>query len=159
MTHRVYVENAQSERRVSEKMLTIIRKTVREALDFMQIGFPCEVDIKIVSKEEIRQLNAEFRDTDEPTDVLSFPSGEYDEEIIENLGKNEALFLGDMALCPDKAYVQAAQAKHTPTKEITVLVAHSVLHLLGYDHYDPDEEKEMFALQEQISENVIKRLK
>ncbi|MBO5299286.1 MAG: rRNA maturation RNase YbeY, partial [Clostridia bacterium] len=82
-------------------------------------------------------------------DVLSFPSGEYEPGDEPELGRNERLFLGDMAICVDIAYKQAYPG-HTPRMEIELLTAHSVLHLLGLDHRNKKEEKDMFSKQEAI---------
>lgn len=149
MNTRTYIDNAQDERPVGPKTLAGIRRTVVNTLEYMGIDFPCEVSVKLVSREEIKQLNNDFRGIDEPTDVLSFPSGEYEPGDEPELGRNERLFLGDMAICVDIAYKQAYPG-HTPRMEIELLTAHSVLHLLGLDHRNKKEEKDMFSKQEAI---------
>ena len=149
MNTRTYIDNAQSDRPVSAKTLAGIRRTVLNTLQYMNIDFPCEVSIKLVSPDEIRQLNKDFRCVDAPTDVLSFPSGEYEPGVEPKIGKNQRLFLGDMAICVDIAYKQSYSG-HSPRMEIELLTAHSVLHLLGLDHRNKKEEKNMFAKQEAI---------
>lgn len=149
MKTRTYIDNAQQDRAVGPKTLAGIRRTVVNTLTYMNIDFPCEVSIKLVSQEEIKQLNKTFRGIDEPTDVLSFPSGEYFPGDVPELKKNERLFLGDMAICVDIAYKQAYKG-HTPRMELELLTAHSVLHLLGLDHRNKKEEKDMFSKQEAV---------
>jgi len=151
MTVRTYIDNAQTEKPVGEKMKAAIRKTVSTAAEKMNITFPCEVSVRLVSPEEIQQLNRDFRQVDRPTDVLSFPSEEYsDGDEVPKLRSRERLFLGDIAICVPIAYNQAIEAKHTPTAEIMLLTAHSFLHLIGYDHATKKDEKRMFALQDEI---------
>ena len=149
MKTRTYINNAQSERPVSAKTLSGIRKTVINSLEYMNIGFPCEVSIKLVSPTEIRQLNRDFRGIDEPTDVLSFPSGEYSYGDTPYIKSNQRIFLGDMAICVDIAYSQSYKG-HSPRMELELLTAHSMLHLLGFDHRTKSEEKDMFFKQEEI---------
>jgi probable rRNA maturation factor len=149
MKTRTYIDNSQTDRPVSAKTLAALRRTVINALDYMNISFPCEVSIKLVSPEEIQTLNRDFRGIDEVTDVLSFPSGEYDFQTEPLLKKNERLFLGDMAICVEIAYKQAYPG-HGPRKELELLTAHSMLHLLGLDHRNKREEKNMFSKQDEI---------
>ena len=149
MKTRTYIDNAQLNRPVSAKTLAGIRRTVINALEYMKIDFPCEISIKLVSPEEIRQLNCDFRGIDEVTDVLSFPSGEYNYGETPDLKRNERIFLGDMAICVEIAYRQSYKG-HTPRMELELLTAHSVLHLLGFDHATKREEKAMFYKQNEI---------
>lgn len=149
MNTRTYIDNAQLNRAVSSKTLAGIRKTVINSLEYMNITFPCEISIKLVSPEEIRELNKTFRGIDEETDVLSFPSGEYSYGDDPQLKRNERLFLGDMAICVEIAYRQSYRG-HSPRMELELLTAHSMLHLLGFDHRTKREEKAMFAKQNEI---------
>jgi probable rRNA maturation factor len=96
----------------------------------------------------MEQLHLKWMDEPGPTDVLSFPIDELrpakdDEEPDPGL-------LGDVVLCPDVAGQQAVAAGHTLEDELHLLTTHGILHLLGYDHAEPDEEKEMFGLQRQL---------
>ncbi|MBQ6051834.1 MAG: rRNA maturation RNase YbeY [Clostridia bacterium] len=149
MNTRTYIDNAQLNRAVSSKTLAGIRKTVINSLEYMNITFPCEISIKLVSPEEIRELNKTFRGIDEETDVLSFPSGEYSYGDDPQLKRNERLFLGDMAICVEIAYRQSYRG-HSPRMELELLTAHSMLHLFGFDHRTKREEKAMFAKQNEI---------
>ena len=145
------IDNAQTDKPVSTRMFAAIRRTTACAAEKMGISFPSEISMKLVSENEIQQLNRDFRNVDSVTDVLSFPSGEYsDGDCPPELRRNQRLFLGDIAICVSVAYKQAAEAKHSPSDEIMLLTAHSFLHLIGFDHATKKQEKEMFALQEEI---------
>lgn len=109
-----------------------------------------EVSVSFVSPEEIRSLNSQYRNVDRVTDVLSFPQFESEDEIRtfgENFGMAE---LGDVVICPERAAEQAEQFGHSEEREIIYLFVHSMLHLLGYDHMEADEKKEMRTKEEEI---------
>ncbi len=128
----------------------LIQKAIRAALDYEQFPEDAEVEVLFASLEEIRQINLEQRSIDRPTDVLSFPMEE-DPFNAEPEIPGEAVFLGSMVLCPEKAKAQAEEYGHSLEREIAFLTVHSVLHLLGYDHeLGKAEEEEMFARQEEI---------
>ncbi len=123
------------------------KKTVREVvsavLESEHENDGASVSVTFVDNERIRELNREFRNIDRATDVLSFPA---DEPIVGGKGR----FLGDIALSLERAKTQSEEYGHSFRREVAFLTAHSVLHLLGYDHIVPDEEKEMFAKQEKV---------
>lgn len=143
MKNTTVIFNAQRKVRISRQLRDIIRKAVDKTLELERIDYPCEVSVKLVTDAGIKKLNRDFRDTDSATDVLSFPA----EEPVPSDGSPR--FLGDMAIAVDFAGRQAQAAGGTFEHEIALLTAHSVLHLLGYDHAEPDQEREMFAKQEQ----------
>jgi probable rRNA maturation factor len=96
----------------------------------------------------MEQLHVQWMDEPGPTDVLSFPM---DELRPGTDGEDSpAGLLGDVVLCPQVAAAQARQAGHSTAEELLLLTTHGILHLLGYDHAEPDEEKEMFGLQSQL---------
>ena len=99
--------------------------------------------IETIDNEEIRNLNNDFRAKDTPTDVLSFPSGEYPSEEKE-------IFLGDIIISLERAAEQSAEYGNTLYEEVAFLTSHSVLHLLGYDHMTDAEAKIMFAKQDAV---------
>lgn len=123
------------------------KKTVKEVvsavLESEHENDGATVSVTFVDNERIRELNREFRNVDRATDVLSFPA---DEPVVEGRGR----FLGDIALSLERAKTQSEEYGHSFKREVAFLTAHSVLHLLGYDHMTPDEEKEMFAKQEKV---------
>ncbi|HJU97108.1 MAG TPA: rRNA maturation RNase YbeY [Jiangellaceae bacterium] len=120
----------------------------RFVLDRMRIHPQAELAVLLVDPDTMEQLHVKWMDEPGPTDVLSFPMDELrptpdDEEPKPGL-------LGDVVLCPDVARRQAKQAGHSLEDELDLLTTHGILHLLGYDHAEPEEEKEMFDLQGQL---------
>ena len=111
----------------------------------MRLHPATELTLRLVDADTIAVLNRQWMGKDGPTDVLSFPMDELtpgrdDEESPEG-------YLGDIALCPQVAEQQAPAAGHTTADEVDLLTVHGILHLLGYDHAEPDEHREMFGLQ------------
>ena len=106
----------------------------------------CEVSFSFADEEEIRRLNAAYRDKDAVTDVLSFP--QYDD--LRELDNEEEICLGDVVICKDKAEEQAQEFGHAFEREIIYLFVHSVLHLLGYDHEAEADKKIMRQREEEI---------
>lgn len=123
----------------------------RHALQRMRIHPLSELSVIFVDAEAMEQLHIQWMDEPGPTDVLSFPMdelrpGKDDEDPPQGL-------LGDIVLCPEIAKNQGDQAGHSMDDELHLLTVHGVLHLLGYDHAEPDEEREMFGLQREILES------
>ncbi|MBQ8827708.1 MAG: rRNA maturation RNase YbeY [Clostridia bacterium] len=115
----------------------------------------CEVSVSFTDNEEIRTLNAEQRDIDKATDVLSFPfmqlvEGDGDIDEMDLDPETAALMLGDIVISVEKAAEQAKEYGHSVEREIAFLVCHGFLHLMGYDHMTPDEEKRMMSKAESI---------
>ena len=113
------------------------------ALDYMDLHPECELSVTFVDDKEMEELHIKWMDEPGTTDVLSFPM-----DMPE--GKNDAVTLGDIVIDPIVAAGQAKSAGHSIEHEIYILAAHGLLHILGYDHADHDEEKVMFELQERI---------
>ncbi len=126
----------------------LIKTACLEALNFEGFEDFAEVNVTLVDNKKIQKINREFRDIDRPTDVLSFPLGENGEYDINP--ENNALLLGDIVISTEKAISQAKEYGHSFEREIAFLTVHSMLHLLGYDHMEEDEQKEMFEKQEEI---------
>jgi len=122
-------------------------KQMHSLLDFgityMELHPDCSISLTFVDVTEMEELHIKWMDESGPTDVLSFPMDlpEHDGEIVT---------LGDIVIAPAVAAKQAKDAGHSTEAEIYILATHGLLHILGYDHADPDEEKVMFALQEKI---------
>jgi probable rRNA maturation factor len=108
-----------------------------------EISEQVELSIAVSNDETIRALNAQYRETDAPTDVLSFPSDEFDPD-------EQVQYLGDIIISYPRASAQAEAAQHPVMNEIRLLVVHGVLHILGYDHLEPEEKAEMWAIQADI---------
>lgn len=130
----------------------LIEKVILEALRYEGVNDNTEVSVTIVDNEEIRKINNKFRNIDRATDVLSFPLIDFDNESLPDDGSK--IYLGDIIISIERAKEQAKEYGHSIDREIGFLTAHSMLHLLGYDHMVPEEEKEMFAKQEEILNNL-----
>ncbi len=129
---------------------TSIVAAARFALDKMNVSQLAELSIVLVELDVMADLHERWMDLPGPTDVMAFPMDEYDSTRrpdTENAGPE---LLGDIVLCPQFAEEQATKAGHGLVDELHLLTVHGVLHLLGYDHAEPDEEREMFALQNRI---------
>ena len=125
-----------------------IATLARFVLDRMKVHPLAELSVVAVDTEAMSALHQQWMDEDGPTDVLSFPMdelrpGKDDEEPEPGL-------LGDVVLCPSVAATQAAAAGHSTAEELDLLTTHGILHLLGFDHAEPDEEREMFGLQSRL---------
>jgi probable rRNA maturation factor len=120
----------------------------RYVLDEMHVHPQTDLSILLVEADVMTELHVKWMDEPGPTDVLSFPMDELrpgrDGEVTP------AGLLGDVVLCPEVAARQAAAAGHSTAEELLLLTTHGILHLLGYDHAEPEEEKEMFALQRRL---------
>lgn len=137
--------NNETETEVDEKALSDLCRFV---LDRLRIHPLSDLSVLLVEPDAMEQLHLQWMDEPGPTDVLSFPMDELrptpdDEEPQQGL-------LGDVVLCPDVARMQARQAGHSVEDELHLLTTHGILHLLGYDHAEAGDEKEMFGLQKQL---------
>ena len=117
----------------------------RFVMDRMRVHPLAELCIKIVDEATIAQLNEQWMDKEGPTDVLAFPMDELRPGLVTE--EPEEGVLGDLVLCPAVAERQAKEAGHPTRDEVELLTVHGILHLLGYDHAEPAEHKEMFDLQ------------
>ncbi len=133
----------------------LIRRTIRTALAAEGLTAPCEVDVLLTDDDGIHEINRELRQVDRPTDVLSFPEFELTPGQLpgpENADPGTGLIpLGDMVLSMERVAAQAREYGHSKRRELSYLVTHSVLHLLGYDHLDEGPMKvQMRAREEAI---------
>ena len=129
---RVIIDNKQKEVEIPTGLRMLIRRCCNAVLRLEKFPYPAEISVTFVNNEQIRELNHQYREKDVPTDVLSFPMGEngqYDEN--HDTG---AKILGDIVLSMEKAVEQADRYGHSLEREVGYLCAHSMLHLLGYDH-------------------------
>ena len=120
----------------------------RFVLDRMRVHPLAELCVKLVDVETMTELNVKWMEGDGPTDVLAFPMdelrpGKVNEEPEEGI-------LGDIMIAPDIAAKQAETAGHSEVAELELLTTHGILHLLGYDHAEPEEHQEMFGLQAEL---------
>ena len=125
----------------------------RHVLEAMRIHPLAELSLRLVDIGEITNLHERWMDEPGPTDVLSFPMDELRPGRPDaDPGDDDEMpgMLGDVVLCPEVAKKQAAGAGHSTQSELELLCTHGILHLLGYDHAEPDEEREMFGLQREL---------
>lgn len=118
------------------------------ALDQLHIHPDADLAIVFVNEADMETLHIQWMDEPGPTDVLSFPMDELRPGSQTEI--TPAGLLGDIVVCPTVAAKQAKAAGHPTINEILLLTTHGILHLLGFDHAEPDEEKEMFDLQKEI---------
>lgn len=125
-----------------------IQRLAVYALDQLHVHPDAELAVVFVDEAAMEQLHVQWMDEPGPTDVLSFPMDELrpgSEESMTPPG-----LLGDIVVCPQVAIAQAETAGHSPLEEMLLLTTHGILHLLGFDHAEPEEEKEMFGIQRDI---------
>jgi len=127
-----------------------LASVARYVLDEMGIHPMAELSILLVDTAAMEQLHIQWMDEPGPTDVLSFPMDELRPARAEDDNEPVPGLLGDVVLCPEVAEKQARDAGHSTADELRLLTTHGLLHLLGYDHAEPDEEAEMFGLQKQL---------
>lgn len=120
----------------------------RFVMDRMRVHQQAELCIKAVDEDTIAQLNQQWMDKKGPTDVLAFPIDELRPGLVGE--EPEEGVLGDLVLCPTVAQRQGEVAGHGTTAELELLTTHGILHLLGYDHAEPEEHREMFGLQDEL---------
>lgn len=125
-----------------------LQRLVTYALDQLHVHPDAELGIVLVDEAAMEQLHVQWMDEPGPTDVLSFPMDELrpgTDEVMTPAG-----LLGDIVLCPQVATSQAKAAGHGLIDELLLLTCHGLLHLLGFDHAEPEEEREMFGIQRDI---------
>jgi len=137
-----------------------VASVARFALDRLRIHPLAELSVLLVDEAAMTDLHVKWMDEPGPTDVLSFPmdelrppsmaGGAHGGRVAGDEPGPEPGLLGDVVLCPQVAAAQAAQAGHSAQQELELLCVHGILHLLGYDHADPEEEAEMFGLQGEL---------
>lgn len=120
----------------------------RFVMDKMRVHPLAELCIKVVDEDTMASLNEQWMEKTGPTDVLAFPMDELRPGLV-NEDPEEGV-LGDLVLCPAVAERQAKDAGHGTADELELLTVHGILHLLGYDHAEPEEHQEMFGLQAQL---------
>ena len=131
-----------SEENYEQQFIEIIEKT----LEYLKIEDDVELSCIIINDDEIHAMNRDYRQIDRSTDVISFALEDNDQFYVEGMPRS----LGDIFISYDHAKVQAIEYGHSLQREMCFLFTHGLLHLLGYDHMNEEDEKEMFALQKEI---------
>ena len=131
----VYYDDRQDHIIITDEIKNLIEKSIAAVLKVENLDENVEVSVSFVGDEEIRDLNRDYRGVDKSTDVLSFPMD--DEFIIDNR------ILGDVIINTRRVMEQAEELGHSEERELSYLTVHSILHLLGYDHMEDEEKREM----------------
>lgn len=155
----IEIENCYEENVVPDYE-ALIQQVVEQALDYESCPYEVQLYVLLTNDEEIHQVNLEHRQIDRPTDVLSFPMASYsspadfsdmeDREPDAFHPETGELILGDILISMDKVKEQAEEYGHSRRRELAFLVAHSMLHLMGYDHMEEEERIIMEKRQEEI---------
>ena len=127
---------------------TVLLRLTEHNLAELHVSPDADIAILLVDEGAMEALHVQWMDEPGPTDVLSFPMDELRPGTQEE--PTPAGLLGDIVLCPQVAEAQAQAAKHSTLDELILLTTHGTLHLLGFDHAEPDEEREMFGLQREL---------
>ena len=157
----IYVDNRQGKIEVSSKLEEELKNVIEFALKEEEVEIPCEVSLLFVDNDEIREINNETRNIDRATDVLSFPMLDYpnkkffkdvyiDYNFDETFLDGDELVLGDIVLSLERALEQSEEYNHSYKREVSYLVVHSILHLLGYDHMEEDDKAIMRKREEEL---------
>lgn len=135
---------------VKDEHIELVEKLLQHAATTLNIEDGSEVSITFVTNETIHEINREYRDKDQPTDVISFALEELGEGEVEIVGEDIPRVLGDIIISTDRTKEQAQDYGHSFERELGFLAVHGFLHLLGYDHMTTEDEKEMFGKQDEI---------
>ncbi|WP_423407439.1 rRNA maturation RNase YbeY [Heyndrickxia sp. MSNUG] len=135
---------------LAQQEIEEIEKLLNFAADKENIQAGSELSVTFVSNERIQEINREYRDKDQPTDVISFALEEMGEGEIEVVGADIPRVLGDIIISVPRAREQAEEYNHSFMRELGFLSVHGFLHLLGYDHMNEQDEKRMFDRQKEI---------
>ena len=141
------IDNENEDIKISQEMEKNLANALTQGLDQLGLGNDYEISLTVVTPEEIRNLNRDYRGVDKETDVLSFPL--FDRDQIPESG-----MLGDIVISSQRVIDQAKEFGHSEEREFTYLAIHSLLHLLGYDHIEEDDRLEM----RQKEKEIMKRL-
>ena len=149
---KVIITDSQKKVRIPTGLRMLVRRACIAVLREEEVHGNCEISVTFVDNAEIRRLNKEFREIDDATDVLSFPLGENGEyDVNPDTG---AKLLGDIVISMERAMEQAKEFGHSLEREVCYLSVHSMLHLLGYDHMEPQEKAEMRMKEETVMTRI-----
>lgn len=162
MKHKIYTRNDQKKEELTSAARALVKRAIGAALAYEGFEDAAEVSVTFVDNEAIRELNRDYRGKDAPTDVLSFPLYEDDEDfddgfvMPEDAEEEDApTVLGDIVISVERAKAQAVEYGHSFERELAFLAVHSTLHLLGYDHERSEEEdREQRRRQEEILASI-----
>lgn len=142
----------QSEEKKWNRYKALFVEISERACDVLKLTGDRTMSVIFVDKEQIHEINRDYRGIDRPTDVISFALKDNDDDYDMVEGEDE---LGDIFINIEAVYNQAKEYGHTLKREVCFLFTHGMLHLLGYDHMEEDDEKVMFALQDEILDEIV----
>ncbi|MBU5294004.1 rRNA maturation RNase YbeY [Anaerosalibacter bizertensis] len=143
----VYIDNRQDEITIDDELIELMEKVMKECLALEEKSLDTEISVSFVNNKEIQELNREYRNVDSSTDVLSFP-------MTDDFSLSHIPILGDIVISLEKALSQAEEYGHSFNREVAYLTAHSMFHLLGYDHMEEDEKQVMRKKEKQVMKSL-----
>ncbi len=144
---KVYIDNRQDTQEIDEKTIDLLKDVIEKCLVVEGRDLNYEISLSFVTNEEIKNLNKEYRNVDAVTDVLSFPMEEDSSGFYTPM-------LGDIVISTDRAFQQSKEYGHSFSREISYLTAHSMFHLMGYDHETEEEKKIMRAKEKEVMRSL-----
>lgn len=152
---KILIENNQNIVEVTKDIISLVEKVIEASLRYENFNKKSEISVAFVDNKQIQELNKAYRNIDSPTDVLSFPLVDFNNDKDDPyVYDGEFLVLGDIVISLEKAKEQANSYGHSLEREIGFLCVHSVLHLLGYDHNNEQNTKIMREKEEAILKNM-----
>ncbi len=139
--------------KVTDKDLELVEGLLQHAAKIEQVEDGTELSVTFVTNEAIHEINKEYRHKDAPTDVISFALEELGESETAIIAEGMPRILGDVIISIDRTREQAEEFGHSFERELGFLAVHGLLHVLGYDHMVPEDEKIMFGKQDEILES------
>lgn len=136
--------------KVKEKDIELVEKLLQHAAKILAIEDEAELSVTFVTNEAIHEINRTYRQKDAPTDVISFALEEIGEGETPIIAEGMPRVLGDIIISTDRTIEQAEEYGHSFERELGFLAVHGFLHLLGYDHMNPEDERVMFSKQDEI---------
>lgn len=143
----IFIDNRQDKIIIEKDIYNILEKVVEEALLLEKDSLNYELSISFVDNEKIRQLNRDYRNIDKETDVLSFP-------LDNDFAFEGPILLGDIIISGEKALEQAEDLGHSLNRELAYLTGHSIFHLLGYDHLNPEDKSIMRGKEKELMKKI-----
>ena len=159
---RIFLEN-EGDLDLSLNYLELAEEVAEAVLDYEQCPYESQIELLLTDNEEIQRINQEFREIDRPTDVLSFPMVDFETPAEYDFLEDDdscfdpetgELMLGNIVISKEKVISQAEEYGHSVKREYAFLIAHSMLHLLGYDHMEEEERAVMEGKQREILEQL-----
>ncbi|MDD6564805.1 MAG: rRNA maturation RNase YbeY [Clostridiales bacterium] len=152
-----FILENETDEEISEQQINELNRVCCEIMKNEECNFDAEISFTFTDNEGIREINRDYRNIDRPTDVLSFPMLEFcdDETDVEYETENGLVLLGDIVISIERAKEQAQEFGHSLRRELAFLTAHSMLHLLGYDHVDDPVGEKMMIEKQDIALNAL----